>query len=67
MNKESACLDDAVCEGLAANHMEMNKFTGADDYHLVEKQLRIIYDQSELIVRARLEGIASHLQLVIVL
>jgi hypothetical protein len=67
VTKESACLDDAVCEGLAANHMEMNKFTGKDDYHLVEKQLRIIYDQSESIVRARLEGTTSHLQFIVLI
>lgn len=63
MTKESACLDDAG-EGLAANHMEMNKFTGTDDYHLVEKQLHVIYDQSVSIVRTRLEGTTSHLQFI---
>jgi hypothetical protein len=67
VTKESACLDDAVCEGLAANHMEMNKFTGKDDYHLVEKQLRIIYDQSESMVRARLEGTTSYLQFIVLI
>jgi len=57
VSKESACLDDAVCEGLAANHMEMNKFTGKDDYPLVKNQLCIICDQADLIVKARLEVI----------
>ena len=64
MSKESACLDNAVCEGLAANHMEMNKFTGVDDYHLVKNQLYIIYGQSDSIVGARLEGTTSHLRFI---
>lgn len=61
MSKESACLDDAVCEGLAANHMEMNKFTGKDDYPLVKNQLCIICDQAESTIKARLEGTTSRL------
>jgi len=40
--------------------MEMNKFTGEDDYHLVKHQLRIVCGQSDSIVTARLEGTISH-------
>src|SRR6202795_2973264 len=57
VSKESACLDDAVCEGLSVNHMEMNKFSGEDDYVLVRKQLGIICDQANSIVADRFEGI----------
>jgi hypothetical protein len=64
VSKESACLDDAVCEGLAANHMEMNKFTGTDDYHLVKNQLCFVCGQSDSIVTARLEGSTSYPQFI---
>jgi hypothetical protein len=55
VSKESACLDGAFCEGLAANHMGMNKFTGDDDYILVYKQLDIICKEANAIVQARFE------------
>lgn len=58
VNEDSACIDNAYCSGMNANHMEMNKFTGADDpnYKSFLANLSAVFRQSSRTVSSRFES-----------